>query len=85
MSSSEKIAIALKKLPLEYHSVLTSETSKEGRSITPKHIEDVVLQYWCVVHGSYAKNAIIDGKIEDKAEDKEVALMAFNRTCNHCG
>ena len=39
MSSSEKIAI--EKLPPEYQGVMTSEMSKEGRSVTPKHIKDV--------------------------------------------
>ena len=43
MMSSEKIAIAIKKLLSQYQGVLTSERSKEGCSITPKHIEDVVL------------------------------------------
>ena len=56
----------------EYQGVLTSEMSKEGRGITPKHIEDVTFQYWHVVHGSYAKNVIIDGKTEDKADDKKL-------------
>ena len=41
MISSEKIAIAIKKLLSEYQGVLTSERSKEGCSITPKYIEDV--------------------------------------------
>ena len=85
MTSSEKIAITIEKLPSEYQGVLTSEMSKEGCSITPKHIKDVVSRYWHVVDGSYMKNAIIDDKIEDTADDKEVAPMAFNRTCNCCG
>ena len=42
MMSSENIAIAIEKLPSEYQSVLTSEMSKEGHSMTPKQIEDVV-------------------------------------------
>ena len=41
MTNSEKIAIAIKKLPPEYQGVLTPKMSKEGRSITPMHIEDV--------------------------------------------
>ena len=41
MSSSEKIAIDIEKLPPEYQGILTSEMSKEGRGITPKHIKDV--------------------------------------------
>ena len=85
MLNSEKIAIGIKKLLPEYQGILTSEMSKEGRTITPKHIEDVTFQYWRVVHGSYAKNAIIDEKTEEKLDNKEVALMVFNRTCNQCG
>ena len=50
MMSGEKIAITIKKLPSEYQGVLTSEMSKEGHSIMPKHIEDVAFQYWHVVH-----------------------------------
>ena len=84
ISKSEKIAIAIEKLLKEYQGVLTSEMSKEGRSITPKHIEDVAFWYWRAVHGPYAKNAIIDGKTEEKADDKEVSLMVFNGTCNWC-
>ena len=84
MTSSKKIVIAIKKLPSEYQGVLTSEMRKEGCSITPKHIEGVAFRYWHVMHGSYTKNAIIDGKTEDTA-DKKAALMAFNRTCKHCG
>ena len=41
MMSSEKIAIAIKKLHSEYQGVPTSEMIKEGHSITPRHIEDV--------------------------------------------
>ena len=41
MMSSEKIAIAIEKLPSEYQGVITSKMSKEGCSITPKHNEDV--------------------------------------------
>ena len=83
--SSEKVAITIEKLPPEYQGVRMSEMSKECRGITPKHIEDVAFQYWHAVHGSYTKNAIIDRETEDKADDKVVALMAFNGTCNHCG
>ena len=71
MLDSEKIAIAIEKLPPEYQGVLTSEMSNEGRNITPKHIEDVVFWYWRAVHGSYAKNAIIDGKTEEKQMAKK--------------
>ena len=83
MMSSEKIAI--KKLPFEYQGVLTSEMSKEGCSITPNHIKDVTFRYWHAVHRSHAKNTIVDGKTEDSADDKKVALMAFNGTCNCSG
>ena len=41
MLSSEKIAVAIQKLPPEYQGVLSCKMSKEGSSITPKHIEDV--------------------------------------------
>ena len=41
MLGSEKIAITIEKLPPEYQGALISEMSKEDRSITPKHIEDV--------------------------------------------
>ena len=85
MMSSEKIAIAIEKLPSEYQGVLTLEMSKGGHSITPRHIEDVTFQYWQVVYGSYAKTAIIDNKSEDKMDEKEVTLMVFNRTCDCCG
>ena len=85
MMNSKTIAIAIKKLLPEYQGVLMSKMSKEGRSITPRHIKDVAFQYWYVVHGSYTKNVIIDRKTEEKVDNKEVAFMAFNRTCNHCG
>ena len=41
MTSSEKIVIAIEKLPFKYQGVLTSEMSKEGHSIMPRHIEYV--------------------------------------------
>ena len=41
MLDSEKIAIAIEKMLPEYQGVLTSKMSKEGRSITPRNIEDV--------------------------------------------
>ena len=50
MMSSEKIAIAIKKLPSEYQGVLTSEMNKEGHSIMSRHIEDVAFQYCCMGH-----------------------------------
>ena len=39
MTSSEKIAITIKNWPSEYKGVLTSEMSKEGHSIIPRHLE----------------------------------------------
>ena len=44
MLDSEKNAIAIKKLLPEYQGMLTSKMSKEGRRITPRHIEDVAFQ-----------------------------------------
>ena len=85
MRNSKKIAIAIEKLPPQYQGILMSKMSKEGRSITPKHIKDVAFRYWHAVHGSYAKNAIIDGKTEENVDDNEIALMAFNGTCHCCG
>ena len=41
MITSEKIAITIKKFPSKYQGVLTTEMSKEGHNITPRHIEDV--------------------------------------------
>ena len=80
MMNSEKIAIVIDKLPSKYQGVLTSEMSKEGHNIMSRHIEDVAFQYWRAVYGSYAKNAVIDNKPEDKTDEKEVAFMAFNGT-----
>ena len=83
MTNSEKIAIAIKKLPAKYQPVLTPEMCKEGSGITPMHIENVTFQYWMSVYdSSYATNAMIDGTQEDKQNDKEVALKAFNGTCH---
>ena len=44
MTNSEKIAIVIDKLPSKYQGVLTSEMSKVGHSIMPRHIEDVTFQ-----------------------------------------
>ena len=85
MSNSKKIAIAIEELPPKYQGILTSEMSKEGRSISPKHTEDIEFQYWHVIHGSYMKNSILDGKPQEKLDKMEVALMALNGTCNQCG
>ena len=46
MTNSEKIAIAIDKLPSKYQGVLTLETSKEGHSIMSRHIEHVTFWYW---------------------------------------
>ena len=51
----------------------------------PRHIGDVVFQYWRAVYGSYAKDAIIDNKLGDNPDDKEVTLMPFNGTFHQCG
>ena len=82
MMNSEKIAIAIDKLPSKYQGVLTSEMSKEGHSIMPRHIEDVAFQYRQAVYGSYGTNTVIDNKPDDKTDEKEVALVAFNGTCH---
>ena len=80
MMSSEKIAIAIEKLPSEYQGVLTLEMRKEGHSIMPSTLKmwpfDIGEQYWVI-----CKNSIIDNKSEDETDEKEVALMVFNRTC----
>ena len=44
MTNSEKIGIVIDKLLSKYQGVLTSEMSKEGHSIMPRHIEDVTFQ-----------------------------------------
>ena len=50
------------------------------------HIENAAFQYWQSVHGSYAKNTVIDAAMSrDLEPGKEVALGAFNGTCNRCG
>ena len=45
MLNSEKGAIAIEKLLPEYQGILMSKMRKEGRSITPKHIQDVAFWY----------------------------------------
>ena len=85
MTNSEKIAVAIEKLPAEYQLVLTAEMHQEESGITAFAIKNAAFQYWRSVYGSYATNAMIDGTQEDKQNDKEVALMAFNGTCHQCG
>ena len=79
----KRLPLQSKKLPAKYQPVLTPEMCKEGSGITAMHIENVALQYWMSVYdSSYATKAMIDGTQEDKQNDKEVALMAFNGTCH---
>ena len=83
MDESEKVAIAIEKLPVEYQPMLTAEMRKEGSLVTAQHIENTAFQHWWSVHGSYANNSVMDGASQDTKEArKEVALAAFNRTCN---
>ena len=51
MSDSEKIAIAIEKLPAEYQPVLIAEMRKEGSMLTATHIENTAFQYgiWFMV------------------------------------
>ena len=52
MTNSEKITIAIEKLPAEYHLALMAEMHKEGSRITVMHIENAPFQYWRSVYGS---------------------------------
>ena len=86
MDESEKVAIAIEKLPVEYQPVPAEEMRKGGTLVTAQHIENAAFQHWQSVHGSYANNSVIDGASQDTKETrKELALAAFNRTCNRCG
>ena len=86
MSDSEKIVIAIEKLPAEYQPVLTAKMRKEASMLTASHIENTAFQYWQLVHGSYAKNTVINAaNSKDLESGEEVALAAFNGTCNGCG
>ena len=59
---------------------------KEGTLVTAQHIENAAFQHWQSVYGSYANNSVIDGASQDTKETrKELALGAFNGTCNRCG
>ena len=82
----EKVAMAIEKLPAEYRSVLTAETRKEGIEITSTHIESAAFQHWRAMYSSFASNPIIDNDTTTTSDNnKEVALGAFNGTCNRCG
>ena len=60
MSDSEKIVIAIKKLPTEYQPVHTAEMRMEGNMLMASHIENAAFQYWQLVLGLYAKNTVIN-------------------------
>ena len=89
MDDSEKIAIAIEKLPVEYQPVLTMEMQKEGALLMAQHIENAAFQTWWSVHASYANDNVIDSIIKEEKDrgdkEKELALAAFNGTCNRCG
>ena len=86
ISDSEKIAIAIEKLPAEYQPVLSAKMRKEGSMLSASHIENATFQYWHSVHGSYTKNLVINAaNNQDSESGKEVALAAFNGICNRCG
>ena len=79
MSDSEKIVIAIQRLPAEYLPVLTTEMRKEGGMLMASHIENTAFQYWQSGQSSYAKNTVIDAaNNQDLESGKEVALAAFN-------
>ena len=83
---AEKVAMAIEKLPAVYRSVLTAEMRKEGIGITSSHIESAAFQHWRAMYGSLASNPIIDNDTTTTSDNnKEVALAAFNGTCNRCG
>ena len=82
---AEKVAMVIEKLPVEYRSVLTAEMRKEGIGITSSHIESAAFQHWRAMYGSFASNPVIDNGTTTADNNKEVALAAFNGTCNRCG
>ena len=82
---AEKVAMAIKKLPVEYRSMLTAEMRKEGIGITSSHIESAAFQHWQAMYSSFASNPVIDNGSTTTDNNKEVALAAFNGTCNRCG
>ena len=77
--------MAIEKVPVEYRSVLTAEMRKEGIGITSSYIESTAFQPWGVMYSSFASNSFIDNGISTMDINKEVALAAFNGTCNRCG
>ena len=46
IAEAEKVAMAIKKLPVEYQSVLTAEMRKQGTGIKSSHIESAAFQHW---------------------------------------
>ena len=59
---------------------------KEGIGITSSHIESAAFQHWRAMYTSFASNPIIDNDTTTTSDNnKEVALAAFNGTCNRCG
>ena len=83
MEDSEKITIAVQKLPVEYQHVLTAEMRKEGYLLMAQHIDNAAFQHWQSVHGSYANKMVIDGSNkEEKDKRKEVAFAVFSGTCD---
>ena len=86
MDNSEKITIAIEKLPVKYQPLLNVEMRKEGTMLMAQHIENDTFQHWQSVHGLYANNTVIDGpNKEEKDKGKELALAVFSGTCNRCG
>ena len=86
MDDSEKIAIAIEKLLVEYQPVLTAEMRKEGSLLMAQHIKNATFQHWQSVYESYANNMVIDSSNkEEKDKGKELALAVFSGTCNSCG
>ena len=82
---AENVAMPIEKLPVEYRSVLTAEMRKVGIGITSSHIESAAFQPWRAMYSSFASNPFIDNGIPTMDNNKEVALAAFNGTCNRCG
>ena len=77
MGDSEEIVIAIKKLPAEYQPVLTAEMRKEGSKLTASHIENATFQHWWLVHGSFAKNTVMD-----TANSKRFRVRKRSGTCS---
>ena len=67
MDNSEKISIAIEKLPVEYQpAVLTTEMRKEGSVLMTQHIENATFQHWQLMHGSYANITVINGIVKEE-------------------